>query len=245
MTKDPFYYQPPAGSVEVLFADKDLLIVNKPAGLLTNPGRGPELADCLLSRVQQDYPTALLVNRLDLATSGLVVFALRRKAEAALKAQFANRTVAKTYLARIWQQPQVSIGNIDLPLIADLTAPPRNKVCLVHGKTALTHYRTLPDSGPNPLVLLSPTTGRAHQLRVHMQSIGHPILGDRLYGTAEVIAAAGRLLLHAMVLELDQPYSGQRLRFVAPADPAAFSLDDDSLTQLLLPVTVCNTTGKS
>lgn len=226
MHNDSFIYQPPSLPLDIQYVDKDLVVVAKPSGLLTNPGKGEHLADCLLSRVQQQFPTALLVHRLDLATSGLVVFALRRKAEAALKQQFAERLVKKTYLARVWQQPKPASSIIDLPLTADLASPPRNKVCFVQGKAALTRYQTLSDSDQHALLALFPHTGRAHQLRVHLQSIGHPILGDALYAHHEARMAAPRLLLHALALELHQPYTGQALRFVAPADPCAFSLPE-------------------
>lgn len=232
MTNDHFYYQPPTSDLEILFQDKDLLVVHKPSGLLTNPGKGEHLADCLLTRVQQQFPTALLVHRLDLSTSGLVVFALRRKAEAALKQQFAERLVDKTYLARVWRQPTPAAAEINLPLMADLTAPPRNKVCFEQGKSALTRYQCLTDSDEHALVALFPVTGRAHQLRVHLQSIGHPILGDALYAHREALAAAPRLLLHAMVLELNQPYSGERLRFVAPPEPGVFGITEPLSTAL-------------
>ncbi len=239
MNNNNFSYLPPATELEICFQDKDLLVVNKPSGLLTNPGRGEQLADCLLSRVQLQFPGALLVHRLDLSTSGLVVFALRRKAEAALKQQFAQRSVKKTYLARVWQQPEPAVADINLPLTADLAAPPRNKVCVELGKAALTRYQCLQSPSEHALVALFPVTGRAHQLRVHLQSIGHPILGDALYAHAAALAAAPRLLLHAMVLELNQPYSGQRLRFVAPADAKAFALPDcpaADYLQLLTPL---------
>jgi tRNA pseudouridine32 synthase/23S rRNA pseudouridine746 synthase len=224
MHNDTFSYQPPISPLVIHYQDKDIVVVAKPSGLLTNPGKGAHLADCLLNRVQSMFPTALLVHRLDLSTSGLVVFALRRKAEAALKQQFAERTVKKTYVARVWQHPEPSAATIELPLIADLLDPPRNKVCYEHGKIAITHYQTLPGPIPHSLVVLYPLTGRAHQLRVHMKSIGHPILGDALYAHTEALAAAPRLLLHALALEINQPYSGKKLRFVAPADVVDFSL---------------------
>lgn len=225
-----FVYQPPIEPLQVLYQDKDLLILNKPSGLLTNPGRGAHLADCLLQRVQQEYPTALLVNRLDLATSGLVVMALRKKAEAALKQQFADRTVKKLYLARVWQQPAEPKGTLQYPLLADPAAPPRNKVCWQHGKAATTFYRCLPEqpSQPHALVALTPLTGRAHQLRVHLQQLGHPILGDQLYAPAAAVKAAPRLLLHATKLALYQPYSGQQLCFFAPPDAAVFGINSQT-----------------
>lgn len=231
-----FLYQPPATPLELLYQDKDLVVVNKPSGLLTNPGKGVHLSDCLLSRVQAEFPTALLVHRLDMATSGLVVFALRRKAEAALKQQFADRTVKKTYLARVHGTPEAAFGLIDVPLIADLTAPPRNKVCFTQGKAAQTYYQLLPKakndttetaSAPDALVALFPLTGRAHQLRVHLLHLGHPILGDALYAPEHLQTAASRLLLHAMALEITQPYSGKPLQFMQQPDFTAFGLSQN------------------
>ena len=126
---DTFVYCPPTQPwLDVLFQDKDLIVLNKPSGLLTNPGRGAHLADCLLSRVQQQYPQALLVHRLDMATSGVVVMALRRKAEAALKQQFAQRTVKKRYLALVWGTVAQQQGTVDVPLLADSSKPPKQKV---------------------------------------------------------------------------------------------------------------------
>lgn len=232
-----FLYQPPTTPLEQLYQDKDLLVVNKPSGLLTNPGKGAHLSDCLLSRIQAEFPTALLVHRLDMATSGLVVFALRRKAEAALKQQFANRFVKKTYLARVHGTPATHSGYIDAPLTADLMAPPRNKVCFDQGKAAQTYYQLLPEhtenglqaaEDHNALLALFPLTGRAHQLRVHLLHLGHPILGDALYGPTdacgEITTSASRLLLHAMALEIQQPYSGETLQFIQQPDLAAFGL---------------------
>ncbi|MDP2713673.1 RluA family pseudouridine synthase [Rheinheimera sp.] len=216
---DAFIYRPPTGiPLDILYQDKDLIVLNKPAGLLTNPGRGAHLADCLLSRVQQQYPQALLVHRLDLATSGIVVMALRRKAEAALKQQFAERRVSKRYLALVWGKPVPAEGTVDLPLIADSNNPPKQKVCFNGGKAAITHYKVLQQLADRALVELIPITGRSHQLRMHMLQLGHPILGDAFYATPEALAAAPRLMLHAASLELNQPYNGSRLRFDADSD---------------------------
>ncbi|MGP9802574.1 RluA family pseudouridine synthase [Rheinheimera sp. NSM] len=216
---DAFIYRPPTGiPLNILYQDKDLIVLNKPAGLLTNPGRGAHLADCLLSRVQQQYPQALLVHRLDLATSGIVVMALRRKAEAALKQQFAERRVSKRYLALVWGKPVPAEGTVDLPLLADSHNPPKQKVCFSAGKAAITHYKVLQQLADRALVELTPITGRSHQLRMHMLQLGHPILGDAFYATPEALAAAPRLMLHAASLELNQPYNGSRLRFDADSD---------------------------
>lgn len=216
---DLFIYQPPTEPwLEVIYQDKDLIVLNKPSGLLTNPGRGPHLADCLLSRVQQQYPLAQLVHRLDMATSGVVVIALRRKAEAALKLQFANRSVSKRYLAMVWGTLAQTSGSIDVPLIADAENLPKQKVCLQTGKTAVTHYTVLQQLTDRALVELRPVTGRSHQLRLHMLHLGHPILGDAFYAYTEALAAASRLQLHAASLQLNQPYNGERLSFNADSD---------------------------
>lgn len=216
---DLFIYQPSTEPwLEVIYQDKDLIVLNKPSGLLTNPGRGPHLADCLLSRVQQQYPLAQLVHRLDMATSGVVVIALRRKAEAALKLQFANRSVSKRYLAMVWGTLAQTSGSIDVPLIADAENLPKQKVCLQTGKTAVTHYTVLQQLTDRALVELRPVTGRSHQLRLHMLHLGHPILGDAFYAHTEALAAASRLQLHAASLQLNQPYNGERLSFNADSD---------------------------
>lgn len=215
----PFVYAPPIEPwLEVLYQDKDLIVLNKPSGLLTNPGRGPQLADCLLSRVQQQYPLAQLVHRLDMATSGVVVIALRRKAEAALKQQFADRIVRKRYLAVVWGQLAQSSGSIDVPLLADSDNPPKQKICFNNGKAAVTHYRVLQQLADRALVELQPVTGRSHQLRMHMLHLGHPILGDAFYAHPGALAAAPRLLLHAAELQLFQPYNGKPLHFSADSD---------------------------
>jgi tRNA pseudouridine32 synthase/23S rRNA pseudouridine746 synthase len=223
---EPFVYAPPADTgLAILYQDKDVLAVHKPSGLLTNPGRGEHLADCLLSRVQQRFPTALLVHRLDTATSGVVIFALRKKAESALKQQFATRQTGKIYLARVAGIAATDQGIIELPLSADLSAPPRNKVDAL-GKAAWTTYQVLErhcDSASTTLALW-PKTGRAHQLRVHLQAIGHPILGDTLYGEPLHVAAAPRLLLHAYQLGFLQPYSQQPVLVTAPVDLGLFGL---------------------
>ncbi len=236
-----FHYQPPTEPwLDVCYQDKDILVVAKPAGILTNPGRGEHLADCLLSRVQQQWPQALLVHRLDLATSGIVVFALRRKAEAHLKAQFANRQTDKLYLANVCGELNAPEGVIDLPLIADLTQPPRNKVCFTSGKAAQTFFQVLSYNVETDVSLLAlrPVTGRAHQLRVHLLSLGHPIIGDALYGSSQQTAAHTiapfnlRMHLHAAVLAFNHPYHQQRMQFVLPTSIAP-NLSPQALSALL------------
>lgn len=234
-----FIYSPPADlGLDVLYLDKDVVAVHKPSGLLTNPGRGAHLADCLLSRVQQRYPTALLVHRLDTATSGVVIFALRKKAESALKQQFASRQTDKIYVARVAGKLAQDQGIIDFPLAADLAAPPRNKVDSA-GKPAWTAYQVLcqhlDTTQPSTTVALWPKTGRAHQLRVHMQALGHPILGDTLYGTTDHATAAPRLLLHAYQLGFLQPYSQQPVVVTAPVELALFGLTQQPDLAFLAP----------
>lgn len=220
---DVFVYQPPHSALHILYEDKDIVVVNKPSGLLTNPGRGHDLADSLLSRIQQRYPSALLVHRLDLGTSGVVVFALRRKAERELKQQFAERRVTKHYLAVVAGSPQKPADTLRYPLRADPENPPKQHVH-PEGKPAITDYRVLSthdwpglEHGA-ALVELKPVTGRSHQLRVHMAELGHPILGDAFYAPDRIQRSAPRLLLHAASLTLFQPYNQQALQFSADTD---------------------------
>lgn len=211
------FYQPPPGPLQILYQDKDLLVVNKPSGLLTNPGRALELSDSVLSRVKREFPTALLVHRLDLGTSGVVVFALRRKAERELKRQFAERLVKKRYLAVVAGVMSAEPGEINLPLSADPDQAPKQRVDTA-GKPAQTFYQRIAVRQDCSLVELRPVTGRSHQLRVHLAALGHPILGDNFYASPEQAAAAPRLLLHAAELRLQQPYSQQPLLFTADTD---------------------------
>ncbi|MDX1678030.1 RluA family pseudouridine synthase [Arsukibacterium sp.] len=214
-----FIYSPPTEPwLDILYQDKDIVVVNKPSGLLTNPGRAPELADSLFSRIKAQFTLAQLVHRLDLSTSGVVVFALRRKAERELKHQFAERLVKKRYLAVVAGHLTTEQGHIDLPLTVDGGNEPRQKVCEQTGKAALTHYRVLKQLQHASLLELLPVTGRSHQLRVHMLALGHPILGDAFYAPAPVLTAAPRLLLHAASLQIQHPYSGKTLEFSAGTD---------------------------
>ncbi|KKO46828.1 pseudouridine synthase [Arsukibacterium ikkense] len=214
-----FTYQPPTEPwLDILYQDKDIIVLNKPSGLLTNPGRGPALADSLFSRVKAEFALAQLVHRLDLSTSGVVVIALRRKAERELKRQFAERLVKKRYLAVVAGRLHTSSGSIDYPLAVDPEQPPRQKVCYQHGKAALTQYRVLQQLASSALVELSPVTGRSHQLRLHMLTLGHAILGDAFYAPPQILAAAPRLLLHAASLQLQHPYSTEPLEFSADTD---------------------------
>ncbi|MBN2907492.1 MAG: RluA family pseudouridine synthase [Rhodobacteraceae bacterium] len=207
-------YVPPDTPLEVLHQDHAILIANKPAGLLSVPGKGEHLADCLLARVQAAFPEALLVHRLDRDTSGLMVFALCRQAQRHLGLQFEKRQIKKTYVARVWGLLTPKTGTVDLPLIVDWPNRPRQMVDPVNGKSAVTDWRVVRHEGETSRVRLYPQTGRSHQLRVHMMEIGHPILGDPFYATGPA-RDAPRLMLHAEALRLRHPDGGKGMNFSA------------------------------
>lgn len=209
-------YLPPETPLDILHADHELLIVNKPAGLLSVPGKGADLADCLLARVQQAFPTALLVHRLDRDTSGVMVFALSPHAQRHLGLQFEKRYVKKTYVARVFGTLSPKTGTVDLPITADWPNRPRQMICHQTGRAALTDWRVLRQGGGESRVRLMPHTGRSHQLRVHMLALGHPILGDALYATG-VARDHPRLMLHSEELRLRHPDGGAGVRFRAKA----------------------------
>ncbi|HMW24293.1 MAG TPA: pseudouridine synthase [Burkholderiaceae bacterium] len=199
----------------VLYEDPALLVLRKPAGLLSVPGRGAERADCVAARIQARHPEARVVHRLDMATSGLMVFALGLEAQRALGRAFETRRVDKRYEAVVAGRLLPEQGQVDLPLICDWPNRPRQMVDHERGKPASTHWRVLSHepTGTHTRVALLPITGRSHQLRVHLWSLGHPILGDELYGDAASRAAAPRLLLHACGLALPHPVTGEWLSF--------------------------------
>lgn len=209
-------YAPPTGEIPVLHEDSDLLVVDKPAGLLSVPGKGEGLADCLLSRLTRAFPTVRLVHRLDRDTSGVMVFALTAHAQRHLGQQFEARKTKKTYLARVAGRVAEAKGEIDLPLIVDWPNRPRQKVCLDTGKPALTRWKVLKTEESETRIRLFPLTGRSHQLRVHMLELGHPILGDPLYAS-DTAAAYPRMMLHAEELRVNHPENGHGMTFRAPA----------------------------
>lgn len=210
-----FIYTPPRTPLAILHADDDIVVVDKPAGLLSVPGRGPERADCLIARLRAEFPSVLLVHRLDLDTSGVIVFALTPQAQVHLGQQFENRRTQKRYVALVSGHPAEKRGRVDLPLIVDWPNRPRQKVCHDTGRPAQTDWRVLRQEGENTRVRLVPVTGRSHQLRVHMQALGHPILGDTLYASGAA-AELPRLMLHAEELRLTHPMTGQPQTFRAP-----------------------------
>ncbi len=212
------YQPPPKARLRLHYRDAQLLAVEKPAGLLSVPGRGADRHDSLLTRVQADWPQALLVHRLDMATSGLMLFALDPETQSALGRMFQDRQIHKRYLALVAGRLPAS-GEVDLPLIADWPRRPRQKVDREQGRPALTRYRRLAydTAGDVSRVLLMPVTGRSHQLRVHMAALGHPILGDTLYADEAARAASPRLLLHAQGLAFAHPRTGAPLEIESTA----------------------------
>lgn len=205
-------YDPPDTPLEILHEDAELILVEKPAGLLSVPGKGAHLADCLLARLQSVFPETLLVHRLDRDTSGVMVFARTPYAQRHLGLQFEKRMIKKTYLARVWGVPADKSGEIDLPLIVDWPNRPRQKVCHDTGKPAFTEWKRIKDDGVTARLRLFPRTGRSHQLRVHCLAMGHPILGDPFYATGAALEFP-RLMLHAEELRLKHPQGGHSIKF--------------------------------
>ena len=209
-------YTPPNDPLEVLHEDAEVLLVNKPEGLLSVPGKGPHLADCLMARVQAAFPDALLVHRLDRDTSGVMIFALTPHAQRHLGLQFEKRMTQKTYVARVWGTPSEKTGTVDLPLIVDWPNRPRQMVCHDTGKPAQTDWRLLRSDGETSRIRLHPRTGRSHQLRVHMLALGHPILGDPFYATGSA-RDFPRMMLHSEELRFKHPQGGRSMKIRAKA----------------------------
>lgn len=212
-------YAPPLhNGLDILYQDEWLLAVNKPAGLLSVPGRGPHKQDCMLSRVQAEFTDALTVHRLDMETSGIVLFARGKHMERELSIQFQQRLIHKQYVAVVAGCLQPVYGEISLPLASDWPNRPRQQVSFRYGKPSLTRYRVMAwDKQPETTrVWLEPVTGRSHQLRVHLQAIGYPILGDALYADSLVQACSDRLLLHAVTIRLRHPLTGYCLTIKSP-----------------------------
>lgn len=207
-------YNPPTDPLVILHEDEQVICVDKPSGLLSVPGRGPHLADCLIARVQAAFPTALLVHRLDRDTSGVMVFALTPHAQRTLSSQFENRQTKKTYIARVYGGVQDDKGTVDLPLIVDWPNRPRQMVDHENGKPAVTDWRVLKRGNGETRLRLMPRTGRSHQLRVHCLAMGHPILGDPFYATGDA-ANHPRLMLHSEELRFNHPDGGRGIRVVA------------------------------
>ncbi|OIQ72399.1 ribosomal large subunit pseudouridine synthase A [mine drainage metagenome] len=212
--------------ISLVYIDDDLLVLEKPCGLLSVPGRGDDKQDCLSLRVQQRYPDARVVHRLDMATSGLMVMARSPLAQRKLNCAFSSRMIHKRYEAVVdgiallpttskpedWQE-------IDLPICLDWPNRPRRIIDVRQGKPSQTRRRviSLDIAQQTSRIALEPVTGRSHQLRVHLLAIHHPILGDTLYAPASAVAKSQRLLLHATQLDFVHPLSQQPVQFVSPA----------------------------
>jgi tRNA pseudouridine32 synthase/23S rRNA pseudouridine746 synthase len=209
-------YNPPDEPLDIVHVDHEILIVNKPSGLLSVPGKGPELADCLITRLQRAFPQTLLVHRLDRDTSGVMVFAQTPHAQRHLGLQFEKRYTKKTYVARVYGKLEPKTGTVDLPLIVDWPNRPRQMVDHENGKSAQTDWRVQRYGDNETRVRLMPKTGRSHQLRVHMLALGHVILGDPLYASGEALEYP-RLMLHSEELQLRHPDGGKGQRFRAKA----------------------------
>ncbi len=211
------YTPPPHTSLDIEYVDKSLIIINKPSGLLTVPGRGEDKQDCLITRVQKEYPDALIVHRLDMSTSGLVIIARNKDIERALSILFQKRKVQKKYIAVVDGKVIPNYGEINIPIITDWPNRPRQKVDFNEGKSSQTQYSVLSyDKNNNSTRLeLTPLTGRTHQLRIHLQVIKHAILGDELYANESAIKKSSRLLLHATFLAFQHPVNNKELEFTS------------------------------
>lgn len=212
-----FKYTPPTEPwIEIVQEDEHILAANKPPGLLSVPGKQEEHYDSLWSRLVEEYPEIQVVHRLDMSTSGLMLFAKNKAAESALKKQFQYRLTRKIYYARVWGSPKLDSGTIDLPLIGDWPNRPRQKVCSETGKPSITHYRVMKREEQTAVIQLLPVTGRSHQLRVHMMAIGHPIVGDEFYAHDEAQSYSSRLELHAAELSFYHPKTEQLRSIFVP-----------------------------
>jgi tRNA pseudouridine32 synthase/23S rRNA pseudouridine746 synthase len=219
MLEPPPYLVPHSREpIRILHEDDDLLLVRKPHLLLSIPGRHPLNRDCLVTRLQRDYPTASIVHRLDLDTSGIMVIPLNKAAHAHISRQFQQRRVEKTYHAMVYGEVATDEGSVELPIRCDWERRPLQMIDHDRGKHALTHYRVLERHRDRTRLLLMPVTGRSHQLRIHMRELGHPILGCDMYAHDDALAMADRLLLHATSLGFEHPATGEWLSVECPAD---------------------------
>lgn len=210
-----FAYDPPDTPLAILYEDPAVIVVDKPAGLLTVPGKLENRQDCLITRLQAARWDALTVHRLDCDTSGVIIFARTKQAQGFLGQEFEQRRAEKTYIARLKGHLQPDAGTVDLPIGSDWDYRPRQKVDPEHGRPAVTDWQVLDRSVGETRVRLTPHTGRSHQLRVHMLALGHPILGDQIYAP-ETLGHHPRLMLHAWGLSVHHPTSGEWMTFTAP-----------------------------
>lgn len=214
-----FIYNPPTTPwLDIVYQDDDIIAVNKPSGLLSNPGRSPAHSDSTWLRIREIFPDAQLVHRLDMSTSGLIVFGKHKAAECHLKAQFRERVTHKLYYARVWGNVEQDSGRIDLPLICDWPNRPKQKVCFEQGKPSVTDFEIIKREKKTTLVRLLPITGRSHQLRVHMLAREHPIVGDDFYAHTAARNYSPRLQLHAAELCILHPKTNEPMHLSAPCE---------------------------
>ena len=213
-------YNPPQEPwLDLVYRDDYIAVVNKPSGLLSVPGNQPQYYDSAMSRVKEKYGFCEPAHRLDMATSGILLFALSKAADRELKRQFREREPKKYYQALVWGHVEQDHGVVELPLICDWENRPRQKICFERGKRAVTFYDVLQRYPNNTTrVKLTPITGRSHQLRLHMLALGHPILGDKFYAHPQAKALSPRLCLHAESLQIQHPITGETMEFTAPVD---------------------------
>ena len=212
-----FIYNPPMEPyISIIYQDDDILVLDKPSGLLHVSGKDPALWDCLDYRVRQRFPTASVIHRLDKDTSGVVVMGLNKKSHAIIAMQFEKRTSKKSYVARVWGQMEGESGHVDLPLATDWERKPRQRVDYERGRPAQTDWAVMEREALATRVRLVPRTGRTHQLRVHMMMLGHVILGDEFYAEDPARLAAPRLQLHALELGFKHPVDGRDCHFTIP-----------------------------
>ena len=211
-------YNPPQEPwLDLVYRDDYIAVVNKPSGLLSVPGNQPQYYDSAMSRVKEKYGFCEPAHRLDMATSGILLFALSKAADRELKRQFREREPKKYYQALVWGHVEQDHGVVELPLICDWENRPRQKICFERGKRAITFYDVLQRYPNNTTrVKLTPITGRSHQLRLHMLALGHPILGDKFYAHPQAKALSPRLCLHAESLQIQHPITGETMGFTAP-----------------------------
>ena len=211
-------YNPPQEPwLDLVYRDDYIAVVNKPSGLLSVPGNQPQYYDSAMSRVKEKYGFCEPAHRLDMATSGILLFALSKAADRELKRQFREREPKKYYQALVWGHVKQDHGAVELPLICDWENRPRQKICFERGKRAVTFYDVLQRYPNNTTrIKLTPITGRSHQLRLHMLALGHPILGDKFYAHPQAKALSPRLCLHAESLQIQHPITGEAMEFTAP-----------------------------
>ena len=205
-------------AIRILYRDDDLLLVRKPDLLLSIPGRHPLNKDCLITRLQQRYPNASIVHRLDLDTSGIMIIPLNKPTHAHISRQFQERKVEKSYQAVVYGLLESDEGKVELPIRCDWERRPLQMIDHEKGKYALTHFQVMERREDRTRVLLKPVTGRSHQLRIHMRELGHPILGCDMYAHEEALGMADRLLLHATTIGFEHPVTGEWLSGECPPD---------------------------